>query len=59
VWKYGIAFRHEQNSDEVHHLVLCQGSFDDTIETINSTLFGLTETEGAPFERFLSSFDSC
>jgi hypothetical protein len=30
-----------------------------TIVTINSTLFGLSETEGFPFEIFCSSFDSC
>ena len=29
-------------------LGLCQGSDDDTIVTINSTLFGLSETEGSP-----------
>ena len=40
-------------------LVHCQGFYDDTIVTINSTLFGLSETEGFPFENFCSSFDSC
>ena len=34
-------------------------NYDDTIVTINSTLFGLSETEGFPFENFCSSFDSC
>ena len=33
-------------------MVLCQGSFDDTFVTINSTLFGLTETEGSPLRDF-------
>ncbi len=40
------------NSDEVHRLVLSQGSFDDTIVTINSALFGHTETEGSPMRDF-------
>jgi hypothetical protein len=39
-------------------VVLCQGSVDDTIVTINSTLFGHTETEGSSMRGFVSSFDS-
>ena len=35
-----------------NHLVLCQGSDDYTIVTINSTLFGHTETEGSPLRDF-------
>jgi len=41
VWKYGVAFCHESNSGEVHHLVLYQGSFDDTICNHKLHTFGL------------------
>jgi hypothetical protein len=52
MWNYGIAFRHESNSDEIHHWFLIKDSLMIQLVTINFTLFGLSETEGYPFERF-------
>jgi hypothetical protein len=59
VWKYGVCISSVIKFWRSSSFGSFQGSYDDTILAINSTLFGLSETEGFPFENFCSSFDSC